>query len=90
VEDIFMFSKLMDAMFGCRHIRYSFPITVRAGSRRQTAQRAGTYVACLDCGKEFRYDWQEMRIVGSQKVRLQAVGSQTREAAPVLVTKEAA
>ncbi|MGD0214827.1 MAG: hypothetical protein ABSB87_16490 [Terriglobales bacterium] len=76
-----MLSKLMDAVFGCRHARYSFPITVRAGSRRNPkAQRTGTYVACLDCGKEFRYDWQEMKIVGSQG----------REAAPSLVTKEAA
>ncbi len=85
-----MFSKLMDTMFGCRHSRYSFPITVRAGSRRQAAQRPGTYVACLDCGREFRYDWQEMKIIGSQKVRLQTVASQTREVAPALVTKEAA
>ena len=75
-----MFSKLMDAMFGCRHARYSFPLTVRAGSNRMTTQRTGTYVACLDCGKEFRYDWQEMKIVGSQ----------AREAAHSLVTKEAA
>ena len=22
----------------------------------------GAYVACLDCGREFRYDWAEMRI----------------------------
>lgn len=76
-----MLSKLIDAMFGCRHSRYSFPITVRTGSRRtQTGQRAGTYVACLDCGQEFRYDWREMKIVGSQ----------TREVAHALVTKEAA
>jgi hypothetical protein len=76
-----MFSKLMDVMFGCRHSRYSFPITIRAGSRRNpTAKRSGTYVACLDCGKEFRYDWLEMKIVGSQ----------VREAAHSLVTKEAA
>ncbi|MGA2979437.1 MAG: hypothetical protein ABSD76_07585 [Terriglobales bacterium] len=76
-----MFSKMIDAMFGCRHARYSFPITVRAGSRRtQAGQRAGTYVACLDCGKEFRYDWQEMKIVESP----------VREAAHALITKEAA
>ncbi len=49
-----MFSKLMDAMFGCRHARYSFPITVRAGSRRSPASRTGTYVVCLDCGKRIR------------------------------------
>jgi hypothetical protein len=76
-----MLLKLIDAVFGCRHARYSFPITVRAGSRRGNAtQRTGTYVACLDCGKEFKYDWQEMKIVGAH------VGS----AARVLVTKEAA
>jgi RNase P subunit RPR2 len=75
-----MFSKLMDAMFGCRHARYSFPMTVRAGSRRNPTALTGTYVACLDCGKEFRYDWREMRIVGSQPI----------EAVHSLVTKEAA
>ena len=62
-----MLAKLLDAMFGCRHVRYSFPITVRAGSRRTAAgRRTGTYVACLDCGKEFAYDWQKMKIVDSE------------------------
>jgi hypothetical protein len=75
-----MIAKLLDAVFGCRHARYSFPITVRAGSRRAPqAQRTGTYVVCLDCGKEFRYDWHEMKIMGSQ----------AREAAHSLVTKHA-
>jgi len=27
-----------------------------------TANRHGTYVVCLDCGQEFRYDWKEMRV----------------------------
>lgn len=86
-----MLLKLVDAVFGCRHARYSFPITVRSGSRRaQTTQRPGTYVACLDCGKEFRYDWQEMKIAGSQSQPTMAIGSQTREVAHSLVTKEAA
>ena len=65
-----MLSKLIDALFGCRHARYSFPITVRAGSRRTpTARRTGTYVACLDCGREFRYDWHAMKIVGRRQER---------------------
>ena len=81
VEVSTVLSKLIDALFGCRHARYSFPITVRAGSRRTpTARRTGTYVACLDCGREFRYDWHAMKIVGSQ----------ARDAAHSLVTKEAA
>jgi hypothetical protein len=76
-----MFSKLMDTMFGCRHARYTFPITVRAGAQRNSiSPRPGTYVACLDCGHEFRYDWQEMRIMGSQ----------AQEVSHSLVTKEAA
>ena len=76
-----MLTKMMDAVFGCRHSRYSFPITIRAGSRRSaTAARTGTYVVCLDCGREFSYDWQEMRIAEPQ----------SRQAAHSLVTKEAA
>ena len=76
-----MLSKLMDAMFGCRHARYSFPLTMRAGVRRsQPVARTGTYVVCLDCGRELGYDWQEMKIMGPQD----------RAAARSLVTKEAA
>ena len=33
----------------------------------------GTYIVCLDCGKEFAYDWQQMKVVS---------GSQERELAP--------
>jgi len=61
-----MFGKLVDAFFGCRHARYSFPVTIRHAARRpQAADLTGTYVACLDCGKEFAYDWQEMKVVTS-------------------------
>jgi hypothetical protein len=76
-----MLSRVIDAMFGCWHSHYSFPITVRKGSHRSAAaSRTGTYVVCLDCGKELPYDWAEMKVVGSQPKR--AVQS--------LVTKEAA
>ena len=87
-----MFANIMDTVFGCRHSRYSFPMTIRAGSRRATnGSRTGTYVVCLDCGREFGYDWQDMKIVGSRTNGSRAVAaSQAREAAPPLVTKEAA
>jgi hypothetical protein len=76
-----MLSRVFDAMFGCWHSHYSFPITVRAASRRSgVAVRTGTYVVCLDCGKELAYDWQAMKIVESQR----------KESARSLVTKEAA
>jgi len=76
-----MFSRMMSAMFGCRHSRYSFPLTARASARRgQAAARVGTYVVCLDCGKEFAYDWQEMRVVAGKP----------QTASRSLVAKEAA
>jgi hypothetical protein len=59
-----MVGKFLNALFGCWHSRYSFPITARPGARRSRAAAVtGTYVVCLDCGKEFAYDWQEMKIV---------------------------
>jgi len=34
--------------------------------------RTRTYVACLDCGKEFDYNWDEMR-VGAPKPGMHTV-----------------
>lgn len=58
---------LFDVLFGCSHKRCSFPMTVRGKLRRSTAAASvtGTYVVCLDCGREFPYDWNEMRLVTS-------------------------
>lgn len=59
-----MFSNLLNALFGCSHRNYSFPITAKPGQRRsEAASVTGTYVVCLDCGKEFAYDWQQMKFV---------------------------
>ena len=62
-----MFAKLVDVFFGCRHARYSFPVTIRGAKARrpEAAALTGTYVACLGCGKEFAYDWQEMKVITS-------------------------
>ncbi len=78
-----MLGKLFDTFFGCWHNHYSFPITVRAGSRRaKAASLTGTYVVCLDCGTELPYDWQEMRIIDSP--------SRVRQYSHSLASKEAA
>jgi hypothetical protein len=59
-----MVGRFLNALFGCWHSHYSFPQTVRPGTRRNRAAAVtGTYVVCLDCGKELPYDWQEMRVV---------------------------
>jgi hypothetical protein len=78
-----MMSRLVDMLFGCLHSRYSFPVTLRGAARRsQAAALTGTYVVCLECGKEFPYDWQEMRVIHSPAERREYVAS--------LATKHAA
>ncbi|MGZ4829609.1 MAG: hypothetical protein ACXV8M_03710 [Candidatus Angelobacter sp.] len=55
---------LFDLLFGCWHRKLSFPRSVKRGqSRPPAAFLTGTYVICLNCGKEFAYDWDEMRVV---------------------------
>ena len=73
-----MIEKLVDMLFGCRHAHYSFPVTIRGRKRRpQAATLTGTYVVCLDCGKEFAYDWQQMKVITSPERH----GEQTAELA---------
>jgi len=58
-----MLNTLLNFFLGCSHRRTTFPITpLRAGFSPASGQRHGTYVVCLDCGKEFGYNWAEMRI----------------------------
>ena len=60
--------KLYDLVFGCWHRKLSFPISTPRGQRRSTAAcETGTYVVCLDCGREFPYDWKEMRILAEDE-----------------------
>ncbi len=58
---------LFGLVFGCRHKRRSFPITVRGKLGRATAAASvtGTYIVCLDCGREFPYDWSQMKTLTS-------------------------
>ncbi len=70
-----MFARVLETLFGCWHSHLSFPITAKSGSRRNAAASlTGTYVVCLDCGKEFAYDWHEMKIVDSAVRNKAALG----------------
>jgi len=76
--------RLFDMVFGCSHKRCSFPITVRGKLRRSPAASiTGTYVVCLDCGQEFPYDWNKMKLVD-------APSAQASEAAPAYTGPKAA
>jgi hypothetical protein len=52
-----MLKSILNALLGCSHQRTTFPLTP---ARKNGISR--TYVVCLDCGKEFAYNWAEMRI----------------------------
>jgi hypothetical protein len=53
---------IIDALFGCTHQHCTFPRTAKTPGTGST-----TYVVCLDCGKEFPYDWQQMKVVPKTK-----------------------
>ena len=77
-----MIEKLVDAFFGCWHARYSFPITVQRGKRRsKAASVTGTYVVCLDCGKEMPYDWKQMKLLTSSRRIRSAMALEAKQAA---------
>ena len=60
-----MLQTFLDSLFGCAHQRTTFPITrgrKSLGAHASPTAANRTYVVCLDCGKEFAYDWRAMRV----------------------------
>jgi len=55
----------------CRHRNTSQPFATAAAGERHSGSAeweevgsgAAHYVVCLDCGKKFAYDWQNMRML---------------------------
>jgi hypothetical protein len=62
-----MIQSFLNSIFGCAHQRTTFPLTPprKSSGISLPSQRSGAYVVCLDCGKEFSYDWKQMRIGGA-------------------------
>jgi hypothetical protein len=54
-----MIRALIQRLFGCPHRRISRPITP---SGKPDNPESRTYVVCLDCGQQFAYDLQHMRM----------------------------
>jgi hypothetical protein len=59
-----MIDSLFNTLLFCPHRRVSFPMTMRRQPHAFSSSPCGnkTCVICLDCGKEFAYNWEEMRI----------------------------
>jgi hypothetical protein len=73
-------ASLLDVLFGCSHKNFSFPITQKPGQRHSAAASVtGTYVACLDCGREFPYDWHEMKVIESNPKKSKGLAANAAE-----------
>jgi hypothetical protein len=53
-----MIRSFLNRVFDCSHRRLTWPITP---VRKPGVPSGETYVVCLDCGKQFAYDWDQMR-----------------------------
>jgi hypothetical protein len=64
-----MMLRFVASLFGCAHRHRTFPMTARKPrpAPLEGEPYTGTYVVCLDCGKEFPYDWQQMKLVESAR-----------------------
>jgi hypothetical protein len=54
-----MISSILKRVFDCPHRRLTWPITP---VRKPGIPSGETYVVCLDCARQFAYDWDRMRI----------------------------
>ncbi len=54
-----MLGSILGGLFGCAHRRLTRPITPVS---KPGVPSGETYVVCLDCGKQFAYDWNHMRL----------------------------
>ena len=61
-----MIDTIWNLLFRCQHRRTTFPLTpARVKGADPAAKHGDTYVVCLDCGKQFVYDWEKMRLGGA-------------------------
>ena len=54
-----MIRPLFDFIFRCQHRKTTFP---QKQAIKFGASESETYVVCLDCGMQFAYDWENMRL----------------------------
>jgi RNase P subunit RPR2 len=69
-----LFQMAWTKVFSCRHKKCTPLITCRKGQlRSNVAAITGTYFVCLDCGKEFAYDWDNMRVIDPDPSRVKVL-----------------
>ncbi|HEX4487086.1 MAG TPA: hypothetical protein VH088_12510 [Terriglobales bacterium] len=56
-------------------------MTIRGARRNSASAATGTYVVCIECGKEMPYDWQSMKVVSGGDRPSHVAHLATKEAA---------
>ncbi len=54
-----MIDTVLNLLFRCSHRHLTRPVTP---ARKAGEKQGGTYVVCLDCGKQFAYDFGRMKM----------------------------
>ncbi len=59
-----MIDSPLHLLFFCAHRKTTFPLTIRRDPpvRSMAPRPRGTYVVCLECGKQFPYNWETLRV----------------------------
>jgi hypothetical protein len=67
-----MLEKVLNLLpFGCRHTRLTVPFSTDTARQNQAhvdwheelPDNCSHYVVCLECGRRFGYDWNEMKVI---------------------------
>jgi len=75
-----LFQMAWSKVFSCRHKKCTPLITCRKGQpRSKVASITGTYFVCLGCGKEFAYDWENMRVIDPEPSRMKILTEKVAE-----------
>lgn len=73
-----MIITMIDWLLGCSHSKTSRVFTLRVRRKLTCQQYKLTYIVCLDCGKEFEYDLENMRIRRNNSEKYQAQPAEER------------
>ena len=75
-----LFQMAWSKVFSCRHKKCTPLITCRKGQPRSpVAAITGTYFVCLGCGKEFAYDWENMRVIDPEPSRVKILAEKAAQ-----------
>ena len=84
LREVFVFIEFVELawsrVFPCRHKKCTPLITCRKGQpRTRVAAITGTYFVCLKCGKEFAYDWDNMRVIDPEPIDMKLMAEKAAE-----------